>query len=110
MIKMMLVKDKGEAVKVETFFKAVMNHLNAGRHYTATVHYSEEQDAFTDFQEDGVSIPFGALVYVYRNIGGGEGVYDAYSFGYKGNFAVKKDVEGDLAGLANLSEDFFPNI
>ena len=108
MTNMILVEDKGEAAIVATFFGAVQKHIEAGRTYKDTIHYSEERNGFTDFQEGGVFIPYGSLVYVYREVGGGEAVYDAYSFGYMGVFAVSKDIEGDLAGLVNAGCKFFP--
>lgn len=107
---LMFVENKGEASKVEAFFETIRAHLDAGRSYEDAVYYDEERKVFSDFTEGGVCIPYGSLVYVYRNVGGGEAVYDAYSFGYRGKFAVEKDIEGDLAGLANLGEDFFPTI
>lgn len=106
MINMMLVEDKGEALKVETLFEKVRTELDAGRSFVDADCYSEERQAFTDFRKGGVCIPFGSLVYVYRSIGGGEAVYDVYSFGYKGKFVVETDLEGDLAGLVN--SDYFP--
>ena len=106
MITMMLVEDKGEAIKVESFFEKVRTELEAGRSFVEADCYSEERQAFTDFMDGGVCIPFGSLVYVYRDIGGGGAAYDVYSFGYGGKFVAETNLEGDLAGLVN--SDYFP--
>ena len=135
MTKLMFVENKEEAEMVKDLFAKIRKTLDEGKGYREAACF--DTAAFTDGRgeffsdypnfdcpsiayEAGVvgafphgelvRIPYGALVYVYRDVGGGYAVYDAYSFGHKGNFAVKEDIEGDLAGLANLSEDFFPNI
>ena len=55
-----------------------------------------------------MDIPRGAIVYVFRDIGGGEAVWDIYKFGYCGEYAVSKDNEGDVAGLVNAGLKWFP--
>ena len=105
MKKMMMTEDKGEALKVEALFKEVADCLNAGMKPTEATCYSTDSNSFTDFEEDGVDIPFGTLVYVYRDIGNGEAVWDIYDFG---TFKASKDNEGDVAGLVNAGFEFFP--
>lgn len=132
---LMFVDTKEEAAKVEELFNTIRKTLDEGKDYRKAACFDEcafidgKGECFSDFPNVGcpnpaslagyvgafpesglVRIPFGSLVYVYRDVGNGYAVYDAYSFGYKGNFAVMKDIEGDLAGLANLRADFFPNI
>ena len=132
---LMFVDTKEEAAMVERLFNEVRKTLDEGKGYRDARCFDEAAfidgrgECFSDFPNEGcpnpareagyvgafpesgiVRIPYGALVYTYRNIGGGYAVYDAYSFGYKGNFAVKKDIEGDLAGLCNAGDDFFPII
>lgn len=132
---LMFVDTKEEAAMVERLFDGIRKTLDEGKGYRDARCFDEAAfmdgrgESFSDYPNDDypsaacvagvagafphgelVRIPYGSLVYVYRDIGNGWAVYDAYSFGYKGNFAVMKDIEGDLAGLANLSEDFFPNI
>ena len=108
MKKMMMTEDKGEALKVEALFKEVTEVLNAGMKPTEATCYSTDSNSFTDFEEDGVDIPYGALVYVYRDIGNGEAVWDIYNFGNGGKFEASKDNEGDTAGLVNAGFDWFP--
>lgn len=108
MTRLMIANDEGEAAKVEALFKEVTEVLNAGMQHTEASCYSTDTNSFTDFEEDGVDIPRGAIVYVYRDIGKGEAVWDIYKFGYCGEYAVSKDNEGDLAGLVNAGFDFFP--
>lgn len=132
---LMFVDTKEEAAKVEELFNTVRKTLDEGKDYRKAACFDVAAfmdgrgESFTDYPNfdrpsaacvagvagafphgELVRIPYGSLVYVYRDIGNGWAAYDAYSFGYKGNFAVMKDIEGDLAGLANLSADFFPNI
>lgn len=108
MKKMMMTEDKGEALKVEALFKEVAEVLNSGMEPTEATCYSTDSNSFTDFEEGGVDIPFGTLVYVYRDIGNGEAVWDIYNFGNGGKFEANKDNEGDLAGLVNAGFEFFP--
>ena len=130
---LMFVEGKEEAAMVAELFAKIRMTLDKGKGYRDARCFDEAAffdgrgEAFTDYPNvkctnaaatgagdfpygSLVRIPYGSLVYVYRDIGNGEAVYDAYSFGYKGKFAVEKDIEGDLAGLANLSEDLFPTI
>lgn len=132
---LMFVDNKEEAAKVEELFNTIRQTLDEGKDYRKAACFDEcafidgRGECFSDFPNEGcpnpareagyvgafpesglVRIPYGALVYIYRDVGGGYAVYDAYSFGYRGKFAVEKDIEGDLAGLANLNADFFPNI
>jgi hypothetical protein len=132
---LMFVDTKEEAAMVERLFDGIRKTLDEGKGYRDARSFDEAAfmdgrgESFSDYPNDDhpsaacvagvagafphgelVRIPYGSLVYVYRDIGDGWAVYDAYSFGYHGNFAVEKDIEGDLAGLANLSADFFPNI
>ena len=130
---LMFVENKEEAAMVEQLFNKIRTTLDEGKGYRdarcfdGAAFMDGRGEAFSDYPNENcpnaaatgagdfpygslVRIPYGALVYVYRDVGGGYAVYDAYSFGYKGKFAEQKDIEGDLAGLANLSEDFFPNI
>lgn len=112
MIEMMLVEDEDEAAMVERIFNEIRKTLDEGRSYRDARCFDEA--AFFDgrgeafFLGELVRIPYGALVYVYRNVGNGEAVYDVYSFGYMSQVTVEKDVEGDLAGLVNLGGEFFP--
>ena len=108
MKKMMMVEDKGEAAKVESFFEEIKKAIVDGKEYCDADCYCEETDSFSDYTIDGVSIPRGSLVYVFRDIGNGEAVWDIYKFGYNGEFAVSKDNEGDVAGLVNAGFDWFP--
>lgn len=108
MVKMMMTEDKGEAAKVDAFFSEVQKAIADGKQYVDAPCYSEETDSFTDFMEGGTDIPYGTIVYVYRDIGNGEAVWDIYKFGYNGEFAANKDNEGDTAGLVNAGMDWFP--
>ena len=133
MTKMMLVEDKEEAAMVERLFNEIRETLLEGKSYRDarcfdTAAFMDGRcESFSDYPNEAypsaayvakvagafphgelVRIPFGSLVYVYRNVGNGEAVYDVYSFGYMGKFGVEKDVEGDLAGLVNLGSEFFP--
>ena len=111
---LMFVEDNDEAAMVERLFNEIRKTLDEGRSYRDARCFDEA--AFFDgrgeafFLGELVRIPYGALVYVYRDVGNGYYVYDAYSFGYKGKFDSLKGLEGDLAGLCNAGEDFFPNI
>ena len=130
---MMFVEGKEEAATVERLFDEIRKTLDEGKGYRDARCFDHANfmdgrgEAFSDYPNENclnaaatrlgafpygglVRIPHGALVYVYRDVGGGNAVYDAYSFGYKGNFAVKKDIEGDLAGLCNAGDDFFPSV
>ena len=108
MKKMMMTEDKGEAAKVETLFNEVCNAREKGEPYCNAPCYCDETNSFTDFMEGGTDIPYGTIVYVYRDIGNGEAVWDIYKFGYNGEFAVSKDNEGDVAGLVNAGFGWFP--
>lgn len=108
MIKMMMTQSKGEAAKVEAFFKDILKAYADGKEYCDTDCYCEETDSFSDYTIGGVSIPRGSLVYVYRGIGNGEAVWDIYKFGYNGEFVASKDNEGDVAGLVNAGDTWFP--
>ena len=108
MKKMMMTEDKGEARKVEAFFDEIQKAIADGKPYCDADCYCEETDSFTDLMENGVDIPRGAIVYVYRDIGNGEAVWDIYKFGYNGEFAASKDNEGDVAGLVNAGFGWFP--
>lgn len=132
---LMFVEDNDEAAKVVELFDAIRQTLDDGKDYRKAACFDEcafidgRGECFTDYPNDNcpnpateagyvgafphsglVRIPYGSLVYIYRDIGGGNAVYDAYSFGYRGKFAVEKDIEGDLAGLCNAGNDFFPTI
>lgn len=106
MKKMLMTETKGEAEKVAELFKEVRECLDKGLQDILTPCYSDETDSF--IVEDGMDIPRGAIVYVYRDIGGGEAVWDIYKFGYCGEYAVSKDNEGDVAGLMNAGLKWFP--
>lgn len=108
MKKMMITEDKGEAKKVEAFFEEIQRTLAEGKTFVDADCYCEDTISFTDFMIDGIDIPYGAIVYVYRDIGNGEAVWDIYKFGYNGEFAVSKDNEGDVAGLVNAGLKWFP--
>lgn len=133
MVKMMLVEDMDEAAMVERLFNEIRKTLDEGRSYRdarcfdMAAYMDGRGEAFSDYPNEAypsaahaanvagafphgelVRIPYGALVYVYRDVGNGEAVYDVYSFGYMSNVTVEKDVEGDLAGLVNLGGEFFP--
>lgn len=130
---MMFVENETEAKIVEELFTKIRQTLDEGKDHKKARCFDEAAfidgrgEAFSDYPNENcpnaaatgagdfpyggfVRIPYGALVYVYRKVEGGYGVYDAYSFGYRGNFGVKKGLEGDLAGLCNAGDDFFPNI
>ena len=110
---MMFTETRAEADSVVKIFNSVFESTHEGKilenNLYYNLYYNEEGRYFDDF-EGLVSIPYGALVYVYRNTEDGSGVYDVYSFGYNGKFAYSKDIEGDLAGLCNAGDDFFPTI
>jgi len=108
MKKMMMTEDKGEALKVEAFFNEIKKTMEGGASYSDANCYCDETNSFTDLTVDGVDIPFGTLVYVYRDIGNGEAVWDIYNFGNGGKFEANKDNEGDTAGLVNAGFEFFP--
>ena len=108
MKKMMMAEDKGEAQKVEALFEEIQNAIRNGKPYYDADCYCDETDTFTDHDEFGVDIPRGALVYVFREIGNGEAVWDIYNFGKGGKFEANKDNEGDTAGLVNAGFEFFP--
>lgn len=135
MTNLMFVNTEDEAKKVEELFATIRKTLDEGKDYKKAACFDEcafidgRGECFSDFGNSNhpnpakaagyvgvfpysgiVRIPYGSLVYIYRKGGDGTEVYDAYSFGYKGNFAVEKDIEGDLAGLANLNDDFFPTL
>lgn len=106
MKKMLMTEDKGEAEKVDSLFSTIYWTVANGWDATDATCYCKETDSFTD--NGGMSIPRGSLVYVYRDIGGGEAVWDIYKFGYCGEYAVSKDNEGDVAGLVNAGLKWFP--
>lgn len=108
MIKMMMTQSKGEAWKVESLFNKVKKALAEGKTFVDADCYCADTISFTDFMEGGIDIPYGTIVYVYRGIGNGEAVWDIYKFGYNGEFAVSKDNEGDVAGLVNAGDTWFP--
>ena len=108
MKKMMMTEDKGEARKVDAFYNEIQKAIADGKPYYDAVCYCEETDSFTDRMENGMDIPRGAIVYVFRDIGGGEAVWDIYKFGYCGEYSVSKDNEGDVAGLVNAGLKWFP--
>ena len=108
MIKMMMTQSKGEAAKVEALFEAIQRTLAEGKTFVDADCYCADTISFTDFMEDGIDIPYGTIVYVYRGIGNGEAVWDIYKFGYNGEFAANKDNEGDVAGLVNSGDTWFP--
>lgn len=105
MKKMMMTEDEGEALKVEALFNEICEVRNKGKSFCQAFCYRDETYSFTDFTEGGVDIPVGTLVYVYRDIGNGEAVWDIYDFG---KFKASKDNEGDVAGLVNAGFEFFP--
>ena len=130
---LMFVEGKEEAAMVEQLFNKIRTTLDEGKGYRDARCFDEaafidgKGEAFSDYPNEDcpnaaatgagdfpygslVRIPYGALVYVNRDVGNGYYVYDAYSFGYKGKFDSLKGLEGDLAGLCNAGEDFFPNI
>lgn len=131
MTSMMLIEDAEEAAKVAEIFNAIRKTLDEGKDYKKAPCFDEcayldgRGECFSDypnsncpnpairdgyvgaFPESGlIRIPYRSLVYVYRDIGGGEAVYDIYSFGYRGKFEIETDIEGDLAGLVNSG--YFP--
>ena len=109
MIKMMMTEDKGEARKVEALFNEIKRYRDMGILWWKNMPcYCAETDSYTDRMESGVDIPRGTIVYVFRDIGGGEAVWDIYKFGYCGEYAVSKDNEGDVAGLVNAGLRWFP--
>lgn len=131
MTTMILVEDNEEAAMVEELFTKIRTTLDEGKGYRDASCFDEAAfidgrgEAFSDYPNVNcpnaaatgagdfpygslVRIPYGSLVYVYRDIGNGCAVYDVYSFGYGGRFVVTKDTEGDLAGLVNLGGEFFP--
>ena len=108
MTKMMMTDDKVEADKVEAFFNDVQKTIADGKSYLEAECYSEVTDSFSDYIEGSVNIPYGTIVYVYREIGNGEAVWDIYKFGVGGKFEASKDNEGDTAGLVNAGFDWFP--
>lgn len=108
MKKMLMTEDKGEARKVESFFNEIQKAIADGKPYYDADCYCEDTDSFTDCMENGVDIPRGTIVYVFREIGNGEAVWDIYKFGYCGEYAESKDNEGDTAGLVNAGFDWFP--
>ena len=108
MTKMMMTDDMEEAVKVEAMFNEVTKAIADGKEYSDADCYCDETNSFSDFTEDGVNIPYGTIVYVFRDIGGGEAVWDIYKFGECGKFEASKDHEGDTAGLVNAGFDWFP--
>ena len=108
MVKMMMTEDKGEAAKVEAFFNDVQKAIGNGYDYCFADCFCDETGFFSDFIEGGLNIPYGTIVYVFRDIGNGEAVWDIYKFGYNGEFAASKDNEGDVAGLVNAGMAWFP--
>lgn len=108
MVKMMMTEDKGEAAKVEAFFNDVQKAIAEGKTFVGADCYCADTISFTDFRDGGLDIPYGTIVYVFRDIGNGEAVWDIYKFGYNGEFAASKDNEGDEAGLVNAGMDWFP--
>ena len=68
MKKMLMTEDKGEARKVEVFFNEIQKAIADGKPYYDADCYCEETDSFTDLMEDGVDIPRGAIVYVFREL------------------------------------------
>ena len=105
MIKMMMVEDKEEAKKVDEIFSAIYWTIANGWKATDATSYCEETDTF---RYKDIEIPRGSIVYVFRDIGGGEAVWDIYKFGYCGEYLVSKDNEGDVAGLVNAGSSWFP--
>ena len=108
MKKMMMTETKGEAAKVEALFNEIQKVLGEGKKYSDANCYCDETDSFTTFTTDGIDIPHGTIVYVFREIGNGEAVWDIYKFGYNGEFAASKNNEGDVAGLVNSGDTWFP--
>ena len=108
MKKMLMTETKGEAEKVQALFEEITKAIADGKKDYDANCYCDETDTFTDHLEFGVDIPRGAIVYVFRDIGGGEAVWDIYKFGYHGEYAVSKDNEGDVAGLVNAGLKWFP--
>ena len=108
MKKMLMTETKGEAEKVQALFEEITKAIADGKKDYDANCYCDETDTFTDHLEFGVDIPRGAIVYVFRDIGGGEAVWDIYKFGYCGEYAVSKDNEGDVAGLVNAGLKWFP--
>ena len=108
MKKMMMTDVMEEAVKVEAMFNEVTKAIADGKGYSGADCYCDETDSFSDFTEGRVNIPYGTIVYVFRDIGGGEAVWDIYKFGECGKFVSNKDNEGDTAGLVNAGSDWFP--
>lgn len=108
MKKMLMTETKGEAEKVQALFEEITKAIADGKKDYDANCYCDETDTFTDHLEFGVDIPRGAIVYVFRDIGGGEAVWDIYKFGYCGEYAVSKDNEGDVAGLVNAGFGWFP--
>lgn len=108
MKKMIMTETKGEAEKVQALFEEITKAIADGKKDYDADCYCDETDTFTDHLEFGVDIPRGAIVYVFRDIGGGEAVWDIYKFGYCGEYAVSKDNEGDVAGLVNAGLKWFP--
>lgn len=108
MKKMLMTETKGEAEKVQALFEEITKAIADGKKDYDADCYCDETDTFTDHLEFGVDIPRGAIVYVFRDIGGGEAVWDIYKFGYCGEYAVSKDNEGDVAGLVNAGLKWFP--
>ena len=108
MKKMLMTETKGEAEKVQALFEEITKAIADGKKDYDASCYCDETDTFTDHLEFGVDIPRGAIVYVFRDIGGGEAVWDIYKFGYCGEYAVSKDNEGDVAGLVNAGLKWFP--
>ena len=107
MIKIMMTTDADEAAKVDAIFNEIKRYRDMGiLWWKGMPCYCVETDSYTD--HSGVDIPRGSLVYVFRDIGGGEAVWDIYKFGYCGEYAVSKDNEGDVAGLVNAGSSWFP--
>ena len=108
MTKLLIVEDEAEAAKVNDFFLEIQEELAKGNEPTESDCYCGDTDSFTDRLTDGVDIPRGAIVYVFREVFKGEFVWDIYKFGHGGEYAVSKDNEGDVAGLVNAGLRWFP--
>ena len=72
MKKMLMTETKGEAEKVQALFEEITKAIADGKKDYDADCYCDETDTFTDHLEFGVDIPRGAIVYVFRDIGGGE--------------------------------------
>lgn len=109
---LMIVENAGEERIVRALFDDVTKTLAKGKDYTEVGCYCEEDEEFSTFTTDGVSIPYGAIVYALRPVkteqGTWESVWDVYNFGSFGGFRKIEDVRGGVSGLANLPPSMFP--